>query len=60
VTPFYDKNSLVVVVTDDITIREGLQPKSTIDVVLQVLHRDLVPEVLVVQLWTLLLDCFQS
>ena len=46
-----NQNALVVIVPDHIAVGETLQPEGTVDVILQVLHRHLVPEILVVEEW---------
>ncbi len=50
------QDSLVVVVPDDVAVRERLQPKRPINIILEILHSNLIPKVLVVELWRLLLN----
>ena len=47
---FDDEDALVIIVTNYITVREALQSEGAVNVILEVLHRHLIPEVLIVHL----------
>jgi len=60
VAPLHDQDSLVVVVSDDVAVRETLKPERSVNVIFKVLHCNLVSEVLIVHLGRLLLDSLES
>lgn len=55
-----NQDSLVVVVADNVAVRERFEPEGAVYVVLQVLHSHLVSKVLVVKLGRLLLNSLES
>lgn len=54
--PLNDQDALVVVVANNVAVRERFKPESAVDVIFQVLHSHLISKILVVKLRRLLLD----
>lgn len=60
VASFNDEDTLVVIVSDHVGVGEALEAECAIDIVLKILHGHLVSEILVVELWRLLVNSLQS